>query len=122
MSIKRNWFYAAGISVLVLALLYGLPTFLEWQLVPSWGLVPALLFGNLIGCAIIAIFDWKRGAGLYVVLGACEWILVEGAVVGPQAVIWMADVIPAAIIAVAVLLVTGFTLDFLDVVEPRKSA
>ncbi len=101
-----------------MALLYGLPTLLEWKLAPRWGIMPTLLFGNIFGCAIVAYFDWERGAALYSVLSAFEWALLRGAIVGPRGVILLSHVVPAAIVSMFVVLIAGFTLDLLQILEP----
>ncbi len=104
-----------------MAVLYGVPTLLEWRMATRWGVFPTFLVGNLIGCGIIATFDWKRGVALYGALNLCEWMLVYSSLVAPRTAILLADLIPAAIIAVFVLLIAGYALDFMDGVEPRNT-
>ena len=118
---KKNWFYAALMSAVVMAVLYGVPTILEWKMETWWGMLPTVLFGNLIGCGFIALFDWKRGVALYGTLNLCEWLLVYAAVIPARTAILFADLVPAAIIATFVLPVAGYALELMDGVEPRNT-
>ena len=119
---KRNWAYAVLLSATVMAVLYGVPTILEWRMEPRWGIFPTVLFGNLIGCGIIATFDWKRGVALYGTLNVCEYLLVYSSVLAPRTAILLADVVPTLIIGVFIFLIAGYALDLMDGVEPRNAA
>jgi hypothetical protein len=92
-------------AVAVLVVFYGVPKILERFLVSAP--VPLVLFGDLLGCIAIARISWKLGATLYVGLTGIEMALMQGAFLGPSALLWFADLVPALVLAAfAVALVT----------------
>lgn len=92
-------------AIAVLAVFYGVPKIVEIFFIQAP--LPLVLFGDLIGCIAIARISWKLGVGLYVGLTGIETVLVQGALVGPATLVWMADLVPALVLAAfAVALVT----------------
>ena len=89
------------VGVAAFCLCYGVPTLIEWKLLPMIGGFPGIvLFGNLMGCAIIAIVNRKLGLTLYAVLAALTFLVVRTNVVSSQLLILTDDIVPALIVAV----------------------
>jgi len=92
-------------AVAVLTVFYGVPKLLEMNMVetPIW----MVAVGDLIGCIAIARISWKLGTSLYVGLTGLELALTHTAVIGPAAMLWVVDLVPALVLAAfAVALVT----------------
>ena len=92
-------------AVAVLAVFYGVPKIIELFFITAP--LPLVIFGDLIGCIAIARISWKLGVSLYVGLTGIETALVQTALVAPATVVWVADLVPALVLAAfAVALVT----------------
>jgi len=92
-------------ALAVLAVFYGVPKAIELSFINAP--IPLVIFGDLIGCIAIARISWKLGISLYLGLTGIEAVLIQTAAVSPSTVLWMADLVPALVLAAfAVALVT----------------
>ncbi len=88
------------IGVAAFLLCYGVPTLVEWRLLPIIGGFPGIVFlGNLAGCAIIAIVNRRLAVGLYATLTVVAGVLVTAGIMSVPELILTADIVPALIIA-----------------------
>jgi amino acid adenylation domain-containing protein len=96
------WRRAAAILGAML-LFYLIPTGIEIGLAKHLPPVPVyLVVGDLLGCAAIAIFDWKRGLALYSLLTVCELILFRTGFVSFSGIQWLTDLAPTAVISLLI--------------------
>lgn len=90
------------IAVAAFLLCYGVPTLVEWRLLPMIGGFPGIVFlGNLTGCAIIAIVNRRLAVGLYATLTIIDGVLVGAGIMSVPQLILIADFVPALIIALS---------------------
>lgn len=96
-----------GISVLLLAAIitYGLPTIIELLAAQDAHLgIAIILFGDVIGCACLVTFLEMPvfGVALYILLTLCEaWLYFTHAISAGH-LVWFADLVPAAIVALRI--------------------
>jgi hypothetical protein len=98
--ISTAWFAAATLCA---AVLYGIPTLLEMVLLHRTGAVTEVMVGDLFGCLILALGNWKKGFALYLVLTLVELLLVSARVIRPAQVVWVTDSVPAILLSVSLL-------------------
>ena len=94
--------------LLSILLFYFFPTLIEIALARH--IAPRMvyvLFGNLIGCAAIAIFHRRAGIALYLVLGLGGMALLDTGAVAPSILPWLTDAMPTAVISVMIAAKAG---------------
>lgn len=87
-----------AIAALCAVTLYGIPTLLELLLLDKVQPVAELLIGDLCGCLVLGIVNWKKGLGLYLGLTLLEFLLLSRHVLRPDQIVWFSDLLPASII------------------------
>jgi len=99
---KDVWRTAASILAAIL-LFYLLPTGIEVGLAKRLPPVPVyFVVGDLLGCAAIAIFNWKRGLTLYLLLSAFEFLLFRTGLISFSVVRWLTDLGSTAVISMLI--------------------
>ena len=87
------------------AVFYLFPTFLELSAAPYIGLtLSVFLIGNVLGCLAIALVDWRIASLVYTGLSVFEFLLMRFASVRAVGLVWLADLVPTAIIVGHILL------------------
>lgn len=94
-----------GLIFVVVLLLYILPNAAETLLI-RWGAPPVVLviFGDLAGCAVIAVvLNMRWALGIYLIASGIELALLRDAGISPGRLIWVTDLFPAAVVAALVV-------------------
>lgn len=91
------WFAAAALCALVF---YGIPTLLEMLVLPRTGMVFEVIIGDLFGCLLLALSNWKKAFSLYLVLRAVEYFSLSAHIARPAQIVWFSDFVPAVVLSV----------------------
>jgi hypothetical protein len=103
---RTTWWIVVSVAACV-AFSYVLPTVIERVLVarvgPFWAYV---VLGDVVGCmAIGALTQWRLGIVLYLILDAVEGVLFLTHLVGPTAMMWLADAVPTFLLCLLAVVV-----------------
>ena len=98
----------------VVSLLYLLPNGIEAALL-KWG-VPAgvlVMFGDLAGCAVVALLvSAPCAVGIYLAAAALELLLLRYGRIQPAGLLWITDLGPMLAVAVWIAYMTGRGLNW----------
>ena len=95
------------IAILIVGIfVYLLPGLAEWSLIhthlSSW--VCCVILGNAVGCSILFIRGYRRTAmAIYLTCSVMETVMLAGRMVTPLQLVWVTNLIPAAVVAVTVI-------------------
>jgi hypothetical protein len=92
-----------ALAALCAVILYGIPTLLEIALLHHVASLWEIALGDLCGCLILAISNWKKALVLYVALTTVELLLLSGRLISPEQIVWFADLVPAVLIFTALV-------------------
>jgi hypothetical protein len=90
---------AAAAAFWCLIVFYLLPTAVEIGLGAILGSSVYLIFGDAVGCTVLAAFNWRIGVGLYLTLTLTETLLLWNGIVSPRMMPWLTDLVPSATLA-----------------------
>src|SRR5262249_7105484 len=86
-----------GVMVICIVLFYLVPTFIEILIAAIVGdTVACIVWGNITGCAFLAVFHRKIGIGLYLTLALVESLALWTDLVSASTMFWFTDLLPAA--------------------------
>lgn len=89
-----------GAMAISMILFYLLPTLVEIVIAGVLGdSIASILWGDAVGCAFIAALHRKAGIGLYLLLAMVETALLSNDLVRPSTMVWLTDLLPAAVLA-----------------------
>lgn len=87
--------------VVAFLVIWAVPSVLELGLSQRYGMIVYLVAGDAIGCALVAILNWRAAAGLFVGLKLAEWAVVRGKLIPISDLPYLTDLVPALVLAVA---------------------
>jgi len=100
MSRLRTFTIAAAAAFAVVGLAYVLPTVAELRLMRYLGATTTIiLLGDAIGCAALALIDWKKALALLVIMDVVELWAIRSSGIRAEYLVFFCDAIPAVLLA-----------------------
>ena len=96
---RRRVLVAALVALGIVASCYVVPTLIEAYLSPRVGpFVAYVVFGDLLGCAVISVMRWRLGVGLYLGLTIAEGLWFQTRPGAVAELVWLSDLVPALVL------------------------